>query len=1400
MRVAKKSISIVIIQAFFLSNLGFAELAATVPDNVAVYSASELIAAGKEEVDAFSDGVARVYGRSVRDRVKDLEDAGTKLAIGKMFTTIIGNVDKGRDEGAVPKKHLENVTDAIIAEQVGEELSAGAHAVGLPSDRLDRRLAMLGRLYPGAELALRASPSATASVTVDQTRVIPRRYHNDKLNYGFDRKRKAFTDTYVTYNVGPWVKKDGNGVIPRQFTRLVQKYLNRLGVNQGKLNSITVDDFGAKSIDIHATHNYGENNVDVHQLIYTAVIEALYEANQKGLYQKATIGRRKIDVLNLPFNKHMELFQVQNVEKSCVERGSEPLVIARGVGAGPGAANIILFNQFAIPGATPMQKLNLAASPGFRFVVQRTQHINEGRPDPDEWEFTISEKKTKSQKEKADQNTLQQMVSQPNDYQLVAVYPAKGSKLPSDEPLAVVSHQHVYADGKIRSSDFVILYRSQNAADAVGAIAGIAANARLVPGGENSEYYVATVPTTLSGARKAPKTPGTGHIVVFGHQSRNDGEIPHEGRRDHMAMNPPAYGPRVEMAEFLGKHMAIQGEHQPFLSPQAAERRVRKLREKQDHLFINAPKDTDPDRFLDLMIPILQAGGVVVGDNKADMSGMWGHNEVPPLLVAIYMATLQEAIEKGEILDGNSIGKVGMKRVTRDGNFSIGDDGHLLMIGNDDVYGKAMKHLAFKAFTRAYYFADRLGKKFYGIGQDFQGVEAKVAMEHPAEYSRLTPRFFEILEEIIPFDEMGEARLRKHAKGTAYLRELVEVESIGQRKDSIDIIRADWERAMRTGVEERLKVSFSGNVTAQGIGSAQYVFDPKKERTFDMIAGDKMGPPAYNPLFQDAVFDAVDSGKFGAGLVFEIWDLKAEGDEAALKQATADVPAKRIFLDAVKDREAIMKYLAHSDRYNVRNIWQKSKRGFNKADPLGYLDRILASSTVTRLGLLAEGAYVGKDDPVIIGNTKLMKFFHARLQTRIYIVQGDMNGSHWEPAVTTALKYAIANVRSHPILVGLRYTVSKDGKKFTKVDDLYADKKYNKIRRTAYKFGEIFNTTQLGQFEPHAANVRSVEPAYPLAKELREVTKPDSPYLVKNMKIRGENRKPSGNVARDLYLTIERNIADQGGQLALRASPAGSATRELSERRSPSGERTIGEGSTAVLDDDRPAETFDITTATEGLKISNARMAVDMIGSSSNGIDLKGIVVIAKTNLADTFTGKVDDAEVRYLLGRHYNVLKGRLGRIFNNGDGIIEVDNARELAEKIRELREEHGKAEGLKIVVLDDGELKEGLSETSLADDTTKDFAIVKAEALDQLDKASFQNLNLFPLTIVGVALLSNKPRLFNRAYEAFHGSAPDADLFDSVRSMDQWFLSIVPMIVRYTNEQRIQKELRALFDVAA
>ena len=979
--------------------------------------------------------------------------------------------------------------------------------------------------------------------------------------------KEFFTHDVHTYTIAELFVKPLEQ-IPDAVVAAVRGKLDQ-DIAQGKLLGAVVNDFGATEIEIHVTHRYGELNAAVQRLMLEAMKAGVLKAQELGLL------RKEIDVISMSLDDLAKALRVKYEPHSITERGAEPIVIAKMIGAGIGAADIKLYHEFFMPGSTPLQKLGFVPEVGdkdkpgvrgFRAIVRRTEDVLKGNFDGPVWEFEKSAActvKGKFYPSKDESLELLALASQPNDFQITAIYTVEGSTITSTEPIVSVVYQPVYGEkGKLRTLNPTFICRSQSGADAVGGVASMFYDVNFVPGGPQGENFVTTRPVTLQEARKAPQE-GTAHVVIYGWQSKGNGIIPREtgGILDHVAINPPALQYNRTLANWLAAIMTTHKNDQPYIAPFATQERSEPLRKAQSQYFRPAPKEAQVDTFMNEVEAKVASGEFLsVTDDKADMGGKFGHNFTPEYMLAIDKATVLEAIENGALSDGNIIGFVNRGRLINGTTPSIGDDSHVLMLGDKTRNSAEAHQLSFLAFTRGYYAAVVNGEKPYGLAQDYQGKEAKAAKANPIFYSHFTPRFFEILREVMPTDYMG----------------------------MVDKMEAGWKEWLVKGKETTvLPEPFSGNVSQQGIGSARYLVNiAGGERTFGMLAGDKMGPAALNRIIREGVYAALDAGKFKNGLVFEIWDAKAFDEHGnipieelpklfediadaitALKdQAEQDfvkgcyyegslkdmplaakehlaqllkkagyVPSKRIFLDAQEDKEAIFIYFADSDRFNIKQVWDKKQAGWDINNPEGYLTRPILGSSVTKLGILAGGEYIGKDDPVMVGNSTLMDYIFAFLKDNPVLLQGDMNGSHWLAGIPTAFKYAVANAESHPILVGLRYTLSEDGKTMANVEDVFGSKAYSSIRKKMIRFNYEFKRACLGgQVEPYGTNWRTVEASYPLAKFLRALQAPNSRFLVKNKPAAERKSRPIG-----LFGEVVALFKTATGSLDLPSAPEG---------------------------------------------------------------------------------------------------------------------------------------------------------------------------------------------------------------------------------------------------------------------
>ncbi len=150
----KRVVSIIIAQAFLITNIGFADLGPRNADTVAAYYASELTNEKKDAKRSLADEVAAVDNRTAEDRTQQLENAWRTIAAMLLVRKIAA---QARAVG------LRGVTSLHIQREAEMRLAQGCRAYGVPQSELSARIDAARSLGERARSAVRASPSGTAT-------------------------------------------------------------------------------------------------------------------------------------------------------------------------------------------------------------------------------------------------------------------------------------------------------------------------------------------------------------------------------------------------------------------------------------------------------------------------------------------------------------------------------------------------------------------------------------------------------------------------------------------------------------------------------------------------------------------------------------------------------------------------------------------------------------------------------------------------------------------------------------------------------------------------------------------------------------------------------------------------------------------------------------------------------------------------------------------------------------------------------------------------------------------------------------------------------------------------------------------------------------------------------------
>ncbi len=198
--------------------------------------------------------------------------------------------------------------------------------------------------------------------------------------------------------------------------------------------------------------------------------------------------------------------------------------------------------------------------------------------------------------------------------------------------------------------------------------------------------------------------------------------------------------------------------------------------------------------------------------------------------------------------------------------------------------------------------------------------------------------------------------------------------------------------------------------------------------------------------------------------------------------------------------------------------------------------------------------------------------------------------------------------------------------------------------------------------------------------------------------------------------------------------------------------------------------------------------------------NLSQIAVIMNGNLTNGSTdGK--DRLIENKFGQEYQVMRQGLGKVFHNDGsrGVVEVANRDELMKEMRSFLDR-----GIKVIILDDGTLTNGLTEQDLPEGkacvVTSDIS--KYENLG-IDTVRFINLNA--MAMMGVGVLNRDGVMFGIWYGIFTGEESDSNVLEELLDkLSQGALRIVralPRIVRLNIEKLGNtREITKLFAVAA
>ena len=810
--------------------------------------------------------------------------------------------------------------------------------------------------------------------------------------------------------------------LPSELMARARQWLEQR-IQEGQLRGALVYGF-AQDLHIHISTGNADFAKDdspdedpftvASQTALQAGLEALQEAQEMGL------GSPDIEkIFNLDAQQQATALALRRLDFPYTERGAEPIFVAKAINGSWGFFNRAVFNLFFNPDKGSGRRIE---GNDFLAIVESIEDLRNGSSSVRTFEFGP-----------ANINEMVALIADADQWRLSRVYAVRGKfgegKL-SDEPALAVA-------GSVNP---VMIGRSQSGLPAIGEFTQSAGEFFFGPGGDQGQYRVGLMPATFQEAQALSSLPGAARVVAYAYQSYDKGRIPAEPDVVDVFAQNRAETVRVQQeAGRLIRYMVGHGTFEPYLNPEAAERRAMGETERLEGRFETIP---DPD-------PLMEAANkkaiFTLSDIKADSGGKVGHTTPPNHFSPVAEASLQEAKEAKLIYGTSEI-------------IEVGDDGHLLMTHNKGVDSNEIHLFAYRTFFRQVWVAEILGYKWYGLGQDLVGEASEGRTTE--ELASLTDRFIDLLEDNLPPAEQ-------------------------KRMDELKKAYLDWKSGQGKG-HKPLAV-FAGNVSGQGPGFAELPL--MRPARIGLLAMDKTGPSTFNlPIWwilnrtrNDETLSAYLENSGDQGVVVEIWDVEHH---------------TRAFLDLETELSGIKNLLGAIERFNVKRIWSRKVQNWDPQHLHESLGEVLLAASTEKLAVITGGEYRGKDDPVLLAVEPLAQALHLFMRDGYYMTQGDGRGSHFMFPTPLAFQDAIATINSRAVAVAAWISLDSSGA-IREFRDVFADPAYRAARDRAFQINKAIWDAQGGNFIPVGVGSSKVEQSYPLAKTLARITAPDSEFISK---------------------------------------------------------------------------------------------------------------------------------------------------------------------------------------------------------------------------------------------------------------------------------------------------------------
>lgn len=252
-------------------------------------------------------------------------------------------------------------------------------------------------------------------------------------------------------------------------------------------------------LELIMTHNKGDDNEEVHKLAWDVFTDATEIAKECAFYGAGQ------DMLSDAFSGNIKGMGPGVAEMTFTERKSEPIVAYLMDKTEPGAFNLPIYKIFADPFNTAGLVIDPSVHNGFVFEV---------------WDIKENTKVFMNTPEET--YDLLALIGAKSRFVIKRVYPKSESKLPKDEPAAVISTEKLYqiAGEYVGKDDPVAAVRAQSGLPALGEVLEPFAFPHLVSGWMRGSHNGPIMPVGTYDAR-CTRFDGPPRVVALGFQIKN---------------------------------------------------------------------------------------------------------------------------------------------------------------------------------------------------------------------------------------------------------------------------------------------------------------------------------------------------------------------------------------------------------------------------------------------------------------------------------------------------------------------------------------------------------------------------------------------------------------------------------------------------------------------------------------------------------------------------------------------------------------------------------------------------------------------------------------------------------------------------------------------------------------